>query len=407
LRRPIRRSTRGEIVARALDSALNTSLGAWRPHGKRLGAYVHLPFCVERCGYCSFNTAPYTPHAMDRFVAALLREIDLASSTSWSRSVALRSVFLGGGTPSLATGDAMAAILEALRSRFALEPEAEITVECNPESVSRDRLAEYRRAGVNRISLGVQSLDDRILPTLDRRHSAEDARQAFDAARTAGFDNISTDLIYGLPGLDTATWETTVSGVIGWKPDHLSAYALALDEGSLWHAAGDKTVPADEEFAAQYQRLISLAREAGYEHYEISNYARSGRRSDHNQIYWRAEEYLGLGPGAAGFLGDVRYANVKPVERYCVLSEAGQLPVGSHETLTPRQRLAERLILGLRTKDGVPASWIEERIAIETGRLPELLESWKERGLLVKENGRAMLTEAGFLLSDALFVALL
>jgi len=344
---------------------------------------------------------------MDRFVAALLREIDLVSQTSWSRSVTVRSVFLGGGTPSLATGEAMAAILEALRSRFAVEPGAEITVECNPEGVSRDRFAEYRRAGVNRISLGVQSLDDRILPTLDRQHSAEEARLAFDAARAAGFDNVSADLIYGLPGLDTATWEATVSGVIGWKPDHFSAYALALDEGSLWHAAGDKTVPADDEFAAQYRRLIALAREGGYEHYEISNYARAGRRSDHNQIYWRAEEYLGLGPGAAGFLGDVRYVNVKPVERYCVLSEGGQLPVGSHETLTPRQRLAERLILGLRTMDGVPASWIEERIALETGRLPELLETWKERDLLVQENGRAMLTEAGFLLSDALFVELL
>jgi oxygen-independent coproporphyrinogen III oxidase len=385
----------------------NASLDVSRPHGKRFGAYLHLPFCVQRCGYCSFNTAPYTPHAMDRFVAALLREIDLVSRASWARSVSLRSVFLGGGTPSLATGEVMAAILETLRSRFALESTAEITVECNPESVSRDRLAEYRRAGVNRISLGVQSLDDRILPTLDRQHSARDARLAFDAARAAGFDNISTDLIYGLPGLDTATWGATISGVIGWKPDHLSAYALALDEGSLWHAAGDKTMPADDEFAAQYRHLIALAREAGYEHYEISNYARSGRRSDHNQIYWRAEEYLGLGPGAAGFLGDVRYVNVKPVERYCVLSESGQLPVGSHETLTPRQRLAERLILGLRTKDGIPASWIEERISIEVGRLPVLLEEWKERGLFVQQNGRAMLTEAGFLLSDALFVELL
>ena len=394
-------------MARALDAAPNESLEAWRPDGTRLGVYLHLPFCVERCGYCSFNTAPYTPHAMDRFVAALLREIDLVSRASWSESIMLRSVFLGGGTPSLATGEAMAAILETVRSRFAVEPTAEITVECNPESASRDRLAAYRRAGVNRISLGVQSLDDRILPTLDRQHSAEDARLAFDAARAAGFDNISTDLIYGLPGLDTATWDTTVSGVIGWGPDHLSAYALALDEGSLWHAAGDKTPATDDEFAAQYRCLIALAREAGYEHYEVSNYARSGRRSDHNQIYWRAEEYLGLGPGAAGFLGDVRYVNVKPVERYCVLSESGQLPVGSHETLTSRQRLAERLILGLRTKDGIPAPWIDERIALEVGRLPAILEEWKERGLFVQQNGRAMLTEAGFLLSDALFVELL
>ncbi len=380
---------------------------AWTPRASRLGAYLHLPFCVERCGYCSFNTAPYTPGSMDRFLGALLREIDLVARSPWSRSIALRSVFVGGGTPSLATPEAMAAILERLGTRFVMDPRAEVTVECNPESVSRERLAGYRRAGVNRISLGVQSLDDRILPTLDRRHSARQARLAFDAARAAGFDNISTDLIYGLPGLHTDTWEATVHGVLEWEPDHLSAYALALDEGSLWHAAGVEGLPGEDNVAEQYWRLVRAAREAGYEHYEISNYARPGRRSDHNQIYWRAEEYLGLGPGAAGFLGDVRYVNVKPVERYCALAEGERLPVGSHETLTARQRLAERLILGLRTRDGIPGAWVEERIALGAGRLRGLLDAWKEGGLLVEDGGRVRLTEGGFLLSDALFIELL
>ena len=380
---------------------------AWAPRGSRLGVYLHLPFCVERCGYCSFNTAPYTLGSMGRFLAALLGEIDLVARAPWTRSITVRSVFVGGGTPSLAAPVEMAAILERLRARFAVEPGAEVTVECNPESVSRERLAGYRRAGVSRISLGVQSLDDRILPTLGRLHSAREAREAFDAARAAGFDNISADLIYGLPGLDTDTWEATVRGLIEWEPDHLSAYALALDEGSLWHAAGVKGLPGEDAVADQYRRLLHAAGEAGYEHYEISNYAWPGRRSAHNQIYWRAEEYLGLGPGAAGFLGDVRYVNVKPVERYCALAEAAQLPVGSHETLTARQRLAERLILGLRTRDGIPRAWLEERITLEPGRLPALLETWQERGLLVDEGGRVRLTEAGFLLSDALFVDLL
>lgn len=379
----------------------------WAPRSTRLGVYVHLPFCVERCGYCSFNTAPYTPGAMDRFLAALIAEIDLVGRSPWSGGISVRSVFVGGGTPSLATPDAMAGILERLGARFHVEPRAEVTVECNPESVSGERLAGYRRAGVNRISLGVQSLDDRILPTLGRLHTAGQARLAFEAARAAGFDNISADLIYGLPGLDADTWETTVRGVFEWEPDHLSAYALALDEGSLWHAAGVKGLPGEDAIAEQYWRLVHAAREAGYEHYEISNYARPGRRSDHNQIYWRAEEYIGLGPGAAGFLGDARYVNVKPVERYCALAEGEQLPVGSHETLTARQRLAERLILGLRTRDGIPWEWLEERIALGPGHLRERLAAWKERGLLVEAAGRASLTEAGFLLSDALFVELL
>ena len=324
------------------------NLSSWIPRSAAIGAYLHVPFCTKRCGYCSFNTAPDSPGAVARFLPALLGEMDLVGRAPWAGAVELRSVFLGGGTPSLLPAEAMAEILGRLRERFGIEPGAEITVECNPESVSLERLSGYRRAGVTRVSLGVQSLDDRILPTLDRLHTATQAREAFDAARAAGFENVSVDLIYGLPELDLPTWEMTVKEVLGWQPDHLSAYALTLDEGSLWHAAGVPGIPPEETVTAQYTRLTQLAAEAGFEHYEISNYARPGHRSAHNQIYWRAEEYLGLGPGACGFLGDVRYGNVKPVERYGAMVASGEPPVGTHETLTPRQRMAERLILGLR-----------------------------------------------------------
>jgi len=344
---------------------------------------------------------------VERFLPALLGEMDLVAAAPWVGGVDLRSIFLGGGTPSLLPAEAMARILERLRDRFGITAGAEITVECNPESVSGERLEGYRRAGVTRISLGVQSLDDRILPTLDRLHTAAQARGAFDAARAAGFEDVSLDLIYGLPGLDLSTWDATVKAALGWKPDHLSAYALTLDEGSLWHAAGVTGIPAEETTTAQYRRLAELAGEAGFEHYEVSNYARPGHRSTHNQIYWHAEEYLGLGPGACGYLGDVRYGNVKPVERYGAMIAGGVAPVGTHETLTPRQRLAERLILGLRLRDGVPVEWIEERVAAEPGRLPAVLDAWRERELLVESGGRLWLTEAGFLLSDALFIEVL
>ena len=399
------------------------------PRAVELGAYLHIPFCTQRCGYCSFNTAPDAPGAVARFVPALLGEIGLAATAPWAAAVHLKSVFLGGGTPSLLPPEAMAAILDRLRAHFPLEPSAEITVECNPESVSVERLAGYRHAGVTRISLGVQSLDDRILPTLDRLHTAAQAREAFDAARAAGFSDVSADLIYGLPGLDLPTWEATVKGVLGWQPDHLSAYALTLDEGSLWHARGVSALraagrrgagpppaeasespilmPPEEITTAQYRLMTELAAEAGFEHYEVSNYARPGHRSAHNQIYWRAEEYLGFGPGACGYLGDVRYANVKPVDRWAAMIADGLAPVDSHETLTPRQRMAERLMLGLRMREGVPARWMEERVAVDGARLRGVLAAWTERGLLVTEGGRARLTEPGFLLSDALFMELL
>ena len=368
---------------------------------------MHLPFCIERCGYCSFNTAPYTPGGLDRFLTALLRECDLAAAAPWAPGVSIESLFLGGGTPSLLEASQLATVLDRIADRFGLEPGAEVTVECNPDDVTGERLAGYRRAGVTRLSLGVQSLDDAILPRLDRRHSAAEARAAFAAARGAGFDNVSVDLIYGLPGLDLDTWARTVREVLDWAPDHVSAYALALDEGSLWHAEGVAPLPPEETVAAQYWALARLAADAGFEHYEISNYARPGFRSRHNQRYWRWEEYLGLGPGACGFLGRVRYGNVKPVERYCTQVEGGALPLLSHETLTDRQALGERLILGLRTSDGVPAEGLAERCALERGRLPEVLEAWRERGLLTERDGRARLTEAGFLLSDGLFTELL
>jgi oxygen-independent coproporphyrinogen III oxidase len=382
-------------------------LDAWAPRADRLGAYVHVPFCTKRCGYCSFNTAPYLAAAVPRFLRALDAEIALAAAAPWSAGVRLRTVFLGGGTPSLLAPDELAGVLDALRTRLGVEPDAEITVECNPESVTAERFAGYRAAGVTRISLGVQSLDDRVLPTLDRLHSAADARRAFDVARTAGFPHVSVDLIYGLPGEDEAGWERTVRQALAWGPDHLSAYVLSLDEGSVWTATGVRGLPAEDAVAAQYRALTRLAAEAGYEHYEVSNYARPGHRSAHNQVYWRAEEYLALGPGACGFLGDVRYSNVKPLERYCATLEAGRLPVTTHEVLTARQRVAERLFLGLRTLDGVPETWIEERLALERGQLPARLDDWRARGLLESRDGRTHLTEEGYFLSDALFVDLL
>ena len=388
-------------------SPASAPLDGWAPRAARLGVYVHVPFCAKRCGYCAFNTAPYLETAVPRFLRAIDAEIALAGAARWARGVRAATVFVGGGTPSLLAPAELAGILDALRGRFPLEAGAEVTVECNPESVSRERLAGYRAAGVTRISLGVQSLEDRVLPTLDRLHTAADARRAFDDARAAGFDNVSVDLIYGLPGTDGAGWERTVSGVLDWAPDHLSAYALSLDEGSLWSAAGVGGLPGEDEAAAQYLTLTRLARAAGYEHYEISNYARPGRRSAHNQLYWRAEEYLAFGPGACGFLGEVRYGNEKPLDRYCGTLEAGRLPVATHETLTSRQRLAERLFLGLRTADGVPAAWLDERVDLEPARLSPRVDGWRERGLLETRGGRARLTEAGFLLSDALFVDLL
>jgi oxygen-independent coproporphyrinogen III oxidase len=390
----------------APDATLGV-LSETSPHKRSLGLYVHVPFCTKRCPYCSFNTAPLEDAAeMRRYVAAARREIDVLRTAEWARGLGIRTVFFGGGTPSLLAPDDMAAILETVRGRFVVEPDAEVTVECNPESVSRDKLAAYRAAGVNRISLGVQSLDDGLLPQLGRLHDAGGARRAFEAAREAGHDNVSVDLMYGLPHLDEATWTRTIEGVLGWEPEHLSAYGLTLDAGSVWAATGVPDLPAEGAVVAQYWGLARAAAARGLEHYEISNYARPGRRACHNLVYWHADEYLAVGPGACGFVGDVRYGNVKPVARYCARLEDGALPIDTSERLTPRQRLAERLMLGLRLADGVPRAWLDERVAGDAP-LARKIATWSQAGVLVERGERVALTEAGFLVSDALFVELL
>ena len=301
--------------------------------------------------------------------------------------------------------DDMAVILDAVRAGFALAADAEVTVEGNPESVTRDKLAAYRAAGVNRISLGVQSLDDSILPVLGRLHDAGGARAAFEAVRGAGFDNVSVDLMYGLPNQSAATWTRSVEGVLGWQPEHLSAYGLTLDAGSVWAATGVEGLPPEGAVVQQYWALARTAAERGLEHYEISNYARPGFRSRHNQIYWRAAEYLACGPGGCGFVGDVRYGNVKPVARYCATLEDGALPIDTSERLTPRQQLGERLILGLRLADGIPRAWLDARVAGDAA-LTRRVAAWREAGTLAERGDHVVLTEAGFLVSDGLFVEL-
>jgi len=377
------------------------------PRAPTLGFYVHVPFCAARCHYCSFATAPLEDRAaLARYVVALRRELDRLAALAWAGDVGLATLFFGGGTPSLLEPGELAAILDTLGTRFALAPDAEITVECNPESVTRAKLEGYLAAGVNRVSLGVQSLDDALLGRLGRLHDARGARAAFDACREAGVRNLSVDLMYGLPGLDAGGWARTLEAVLAWRPEHVSAYGLTLDAGSLWGAAGVAGLPPEGDVVAQYWSLARAAAAHGLEHYEISNYARPGFRSRHNQIYWRAEEYLAAGPAACGFTGDVRWTNAKTPARWSAALEDGALPVETWERLTPRQRLGERLILGLRTADGVPSAALAARVVGDTA-LERRLAEWRRAGLAREERDRLVLTEAGWLVSDALFVELL
>ena len=398
--------TSGELYPLTIPGPALGPLAEATPGAVSLGFYLHVPFCSARCHYCSFNTAALDRAAMARYLGALAQEIDLLAEAPWADNVQIDTIFFGGGTPSLLAVEEMAAIMARLRRSFRVNLAAEVTVECNPESVEVGKLAAYRQAGVNRISLGVQSLDDAMLERLGRLHSAHGARRAYDATRQAGFDNVSIDLMYGLPGLEVDRWTQVVQTILEWAPEHLSAYGLTLDEGSRWGAQGVAGLPPEETVVAQYWALAKAAAAHGYEHYEISNYARPGFRARHNLVYWRAAEYLAAGPGGCGFVGDIRYANAKPVARYCSALESRRLPIESSERLTPRQRLAERLILGLRTSDGIPAEWLKARAQGDRA-LERRLQDWQSASLILDVGDRVRLSEFAFLLSDALFTELL
>jgi oxygen-independent coproporphyrinogen-3 oxidase len=367
------------------------------PLGARLGIYVHCPFCTRRCPYCDFNVAVYRADRIDPFAAALVAEVDRYAALPWAGRVPAVSLFFGGGTPSLLPPEAIAAVVAGARRGLGLTADAEVTLEANPEGLGADRLRAFRAAGVTRLSLGVQALDDGVLERLGREHGRAAARAAFAAARAAGFDNVSVDLIYGSPGQDLASFAATLDEVLGWAPDHLSAYALTLEPGTLFGRRAPADLPAEEVVVAQFEHLVARVAAAGLERYEISNFARPGFRSRHNLLYWHREEYLGLGPGAHAALGATRFGNLRAHTRYRAALAAGHWPIAWAERLGPAQARAERILLGLRLAEGIPRAWVEAARPLG-GHL--------EAGLLAERGDRVALTTRGVLLADAIIADL-
>ena len=376
------------------------------PSTPGFGIYVHCPYCRTKCPYCDFNVAIHRDDRIAPFVAALRAEIGRYAALPWAGRVPAGSLFLGGGTPSLLPPEAIAAILGDARDGLGLVPDAEVTLEANPEGLDADRLRAFRAAGVTRLSLGVQSLDDAVLGRLGRTHSAADARAAFRAARAAGFENVSLDLLFGCPGEDLAGWVRTLEAALGWGPDHLSAYALTLEPRTPFGRRAPAGLPDEDVEIAQFEALVARTRQAGLERYEISNFARPGRRSRHNLGYWHRQDYLGLGPGAHGALGGVRYATRRAEPRWRAAALAGEWTIETWERLTERQVAAERIVLGLRLAEGIPAEWLERHLADAPGGGPRALARYEAAGVLALRRGRLALTDRGVLISDTLFAEL-
>jgi oxygen-independent coproporphyrinogen-3 oxidase len=369
-----------------------------------VGLYVHVPFCSAICNYCNFNRGLYDEALKARYVDALVRHIAGPDAPASADPVQADTIYFGGGTPSLLDPGEVARIIAALRDRFAVAPDSEITLETNPETVDRETLERFRAAGVNRLSFGVQSFQDVELRRLGRIHSADRARQAVRDARAAGFDNISLDLMMWLPGQRVDTWLRNVDALIDAAPDHASLYLLEIypnaplkDEMAR---AGWSQAP-DEDAAEMYLQAMARLETAGLAQYEISNVARPGRASRHNLKYWTDGEWLAFGCGAHGTAGGARYKNVAGTDDYISRVTNGVSPEVERRVLTNDERLEEALFTGLRLCEGIDADAAGRRYNVDVfARYGEALQPFLDAAWLVCEGGRLRLTRDGMLMAN-------
>ena len=372
--------------------------------------YVHIPFCARICPYCAFYKDLLDRSQTSRFCEALLRELELYQGAAVSSPpgqfgdllhILPSTIYFGGGTPTALNIAQLELLLRGFHERLELSELVEWTIEANPGSVSARKAALLKNLGVNRISLGVQSWDEELLKLLGREHNAPQAEESFRILRDAGFRNINVDLMFGLPGQTDDQWRATLERTIALQPEHVSTYCLTYEEDTeffLRHARGEfrQDADADAEF---FEMTMAILENAGYEHYEISNYARPGFESVHNRAYWLGKDYLGIGPSAVSTIGMQRWQNVCDYRAYIDRALAGQSPRESSENLTDQMKRTERIALSLRTRDGVSAGELKD-FGTETDELVEL-------GLLRQSNGNFILTQKGKALTDSITEALL
>ncbi|MBK8446116.1 MAG: coproporphyrinogen III oxidase [Micropruina sp.] len=366
-----------------------------------ISLYLHVPFCATRCGYCDFNT--YTAAELgsasgssrDAYLAAAHAEIELAARVLGRRGV--DTVFVGGGTPTLLTAAELVGLLSAVRDRFDLAPQAEVTTECNPESVDLPYLAALAEGGFNRISFGMQSARPHVLRVLERRHTPGRVPDVVRWARAAGFGSVSLDLIYGTPGESLDDWRASLEAALACEPDHVSAYALIVEDGTRLAAQirrGEVPAPVDDDQADFYEAAEAVLTSSGLDWYELSNWSRPGHACRHNLAYWRGAPWWGLGPGAHSHVGGVRWWNVKHPRSYSTALEQGRSPAAAREVLTAEDRRVERVLLESRLAEGLA---LDVLTPSEQGRVAGLVA----HGLVHVDEQRMELTLKGRLLADA------
>lgn len=371
----------------------------------QVGVYVHIPFCVAKCNYCAFNSYAGLEHLYLDYVEALQREIRQCSRDK--SSVRARSVYLGGGTPSVLSTDTLGAILNGCLDSFDPIPGAEISVEANPGTVGATYLSDLRAQGVNRLSLGAQSFDDSILRVLGRIHTSADVQQGYESARDAGFQNVNLDLIYGLPTQTLEGWQDDLAEAIELKPEHLSLYCLTVEEGTPLAKSisrGELPSPDPDLAAEMYAHAQEGLAEAEYVHYEISNWAVAGRECQHNITYWRSLPYLGFGAGAHSFDGEARYCNIASPEEYVQRILGGQEAIAGRDEIDDALEMSDTMLMGLRMCQGVSFSDFEDRFGSSPMEVyGDQIRDLIGLGLLDANASGVRLTARGRLLGNEVF----
>ncbi len=376
--------------------------------------YLHIPFCHTRCYYCDFNTYAGILPLREPYVRALLTEVALMGEEARHDNGKLRrarTIFFGGGTPSLLTVAQVRRLLDACRTAFMLDEDAEITLEANPGTLTQEQLVGLRAAGINRLSLGSQSFDAQLLKTLGRIHTPAEITAAVSAARAAGFTSINLDFMFGLPGQQMHHWQETLEQALELRPEHLSLYSLIIEEGTPffdWTREG-RIIPGDEDLCADmYEYADERLQATGYVNYEISNWALPGHQSRHNLTYWRNLPYIGMGAGAHSFFAGRRFSNERDPQRYINTLKKRQLPVVESEMIEKTQEMSETAFLALRTAEGLHLPTFEERFAIPFASfVGDRLRTVEKAGLLEQEGSWLRLSKRGRLLGNEVFLRLL
>ena len=394
---------------------------------RELELYIHIPFCMKKCAYCDFLSGPAPRETIDRYVTALVAEI--RQYQKLAENYRVTTIFFGGGTPSILSGGQMKEVFDALRDVFEIQADAEITMEANPGTVTKENLQAYRACGINRISFGLQSVDDKELKLLGRVHTMRQFEESYDLARKAGFQNINVDLISAIPGQTVASWEHTLDTVIRMNPEHISAYSLIIEEGTpFYEIYGENAkeeqdsrcekcladdgkqmdigknfpkLPDEEAERCMYELTAEKLEAAGYLQYEVSNYAKPGYACRHNKGYWQRVEYLGIGTGAASLIENERYQHISDTDLYIRANGKLDQIEEEKEKLDWNAQVEETMFLGLRMKEGVNKQKFRERYHREIQEVyGEVLEKLKEEGLLREEEERICLTKRGNDLSN-------